>query len=82
MRALIVLIILSSFSFALRANESTEGGAEEAAGTQSTAAESAGTESSDDGQPSAPVEVRNPNDSFLPTDQLRHDQEVDYPTDI
>ncbi|TVS16740.1 MAG: hypothetical protein EA417_08805 [Gammaproteobacteria bacterium] len=30
----------------------------------------------------APVSVVRDDDGFLPTDQLRYDQEVDYPTDI
>ncbi len=30
----------------------------------------------------APVSVARSDDGFLPTDRLRYDQEVDYPTDI
>lgn len=82
MRVIIVAMILGLFSFGLRANESAGGDAGEPTDTTSAANEAVDSESSEDRPPPPPVEVRNPNDSFLPTDQLRYDQEVDYPTDI
>lgn len=82
MRTLIVLMILSFSSFALSANESTEGSAEEQADAQAAANAAADGEATEGSPPPAPVQARDPDDSFLPTDQLRYDQEVDYPTDI
>lgn len=73
MRALIVLLILTLASLGLRADEPVED-----ANTDDQA-----QNNTSEAPPSvAAVEPRSGDDSFLPTDQLRHDQEVDYPTDI
>jgi len=77
MRALIVLLIFILPALGLRADEPTEGEASEA--VRADANEASASEQS---PAPAPVEASNPDDSFLPTDQLRYDQEVDYPTDI
>ena len=78
MRALMLLLMLSLSALGLRADESSEG-----SDTESAAGDVVEAAPSEPRPPPAPVEVSTPaDDSFLPTDQLRYDQEVDYPTDI
>ncbi len=73
MRALVILLILTLSTLGLRADESGEGADQVEAVDSSAQAVR---------PPVTPVEARSEDDSFLPTDRLRHDQEVDYPTDI
>lgn len=81
MRALLLLLIFSSSMLALRANESTEVSEVSEVSEAEPAAAPPGSVVPSPARP-APVNVSRPDDSFLPTDQLRYDQEVDYPTDI
>ncbi|MCC5887140.1 MAG: hypothetical protein JJT88_11975 [Gammaproteobacteria bacterium] len=73
MRALVLLLILALSALGLRADEASE---------EVTTDDQAQSRAAEAPPPVAPVETRGGDDSFLPTDRLRHDQEVDYPTDI
>jgi len=69
MRVLVLLLLLTLSNLGLRADE-TDPEADTAAA------------SAEERPPVTPVEAGSGDDSFLPTDRLRYDQEVDYPTDI
>lgn len=78
MRSFMLILVLALASAGPTAGEDVES-------TEGTAAaegaEQASTEASGDA-PAAPVSEVRSDDRFLPTERLRYDQEVDYPTDI
>lgn len=80
MRGLFMSLLFMLASTTLGAEGSAGENAVEDAGQASDARTPADSNASEAAP--APVEETNPDDSFVPTDQLRHDQEVDYPTDI
>lgn len=74
MRAILLLLALLGLSLILQADEG-----DTTADDRSAEAEAATREAEEAPAPVAPVRS---DDRFMPTDRLRHDQEVDYPTDI
>jgi len=81
MRALFVSLLFALAAAALGAEKTDDGNAAEHAGSAAESSPSAATGTDLPEQPAA-VEASKRDDNFVPTDQLRYDQEVDYPTDI